>query len=179
MGAGGKLEYPSPHKKKAAGKAAFFVRALERSDRRGFGETFPRALGGCPEDWGIRRPCPFAARKKQPERLLFLCERRDSNPYARRHQILSLAWLPITTRSQNPFGRLITGARHRKKPLEAVSTCIRKDCKCNNYLSFLQIRSLQHRNSPVNACLNFLSALRQFLHVVAEKIVDELEAVLA
>ena len=33
---------------------------------------------------------------------LFLCERRDSNPYARRHQILSLAWLPITTRSQNP-----------------------------------------------------------------------------
>lgn len=32
----------------------------------------------------------------------FLCERRDSNPYARRHQILSLAWLPITTRSQNP-----------------------------------------------------------------------------
>ena len=33
---------------------------------------------------------------------LFQCERRDSNPYARRHQILSLAWLPITTRSQNP-----------------------------------------------------------------------------
>ena len=36
------------------------------------------------------------------------CERRDSNPYARRHQILSLAWLPITTRSQIPSGRLIT-----------------------------------------------------------------------
>lgn len=34
--------------------------------------------------------------------VIFLCERRDSNPYARRHQILSLAWLPITTRSQNP-----------------------------------------------------------------------------
>ena len=27
-----------------------------------------------------------------------LCGRRDSNPYALRHQILSLAWLPITTR---------------------------------------------------------------------------------
>ncbi len=27
-----------------------------------------------------------------------LCGRRDSNPYASRHQILSLAWLPITTR---------------------------------------------------------------------------------
>ena len=51
---------------------------------------------------GIRRRCPFAGQKKQPIRLLFLCERRDSNPYAQRHQILSLAWLPITTRSQNP-----------------------------------------------------------------------------
>ena len=30
----------------------------------------------------------------------FLCGRRDSNPYALRHQILSLAWLPITTRPQ-------------------------------------------------------------------------------
>ena len=40
--------------------------------------------------------------------LLITCERRDSNPYARRHQILSLAWLPITTRSQIPSGRLIT-----------------------------------------------------------------------
>ncbi len=40
--------------------------------------------------------------------LLIMCERRDSNPYARRHQILSLAWLPITTRSQIPSGRLIT-----------------------------------------------------------------------
>ena len=29
---------------------------------------------------------------------LHLCGRRDSNPYALRHQILSLAWLPITTR---------------------------------------------------------------------------------
>ena len=29
-----------------------------------------------------------------------LCGRRDSNPYALRHQILSLAWLPITTRPQ-------------------------------------------------------------------------------
>ena len=28
------------------------------------------------------------------------CGRRDSNPYALRHQILSLAWLPITTRPQ-------------------------------------------------------------------------------
>ena len=41
-----------------------------------------------------------------------------------------------------PFGRLITGARHRKKPLEAVSTCIRKGYKCKNYLSFLQICKL-------------------------------------
>ena len=41
-----------------------------------------------------------------------------------------------------PFGRLITGARHRKKPLEAVSTCIRKEYKCKNYLSFLQICKL-------------------------------------
>ena len=30
----------------------------------------------------------------------FVCGRRDSNPYALRHQILSLAWLPITTRPQ-------------------------------------------------------------------------------
>ena len=41
-----------------------------------------------------------------------------------------------------PFGRLITGARHRKKPLEAVSTCIRKEYKCKNYLSFLHICKL-------------------------------------
>ena len=31
-------------------------------------------------------------------RISPLCGRRDSNPYALRHQILSLAWLPITTR---------------------------------------------------------------------------------
>lgn len=30
--------------------------------------------------------------------ISFLCGRRDSNPHALRHQILSLAWLPITTR---------------------------------------------------------------------------------
>ena len=28
------------------------------------------------------------------------CGRGDSNPHALRHQILSLAWLPITTRPQ-------------------------------------------------------------------------------
>ena len=33
----------------------------------------------------------------------FLCGRRDSNPYASRHQILSLAWLPITTRPHQYF----------------------------------------------------------------------------
>ena len=30
-----------------------------------------------------------------------LCGRGDSNPHALRHQILSLAWLPITTRPQS------------------------------------------------------------------------------
>lgn len=39
-------------------------------------------------------------KKKEPSASLraFLCGRRDSNPHASRHQILSLAWLPITTR---------------------------------------------------------------------------------
>ena len=57
---------------------------------------------GLSEGLGIRRLCPFAAQKKAAGEAAFLCERRDSNPYAQRHQILSLAWLPITTRSQNP-----------------------------------------------------------------------------
>ena len=37
-------------------------------------------------------------KKAQPLRLSFLCGRRESNPYASRHQILSLACLPISTR---------------------------------------------------------------------------------
>ena len=37
--------------------------------------------------------------KKRPESLnAFLCGRRDSNPHASRHQILSLDCLPISTR---------------------------------------------------------------------------------
>ena len=49
-----------------------------------------------------RRPGARTERGRGNSHGLFQCERRDSNPYARRHQILSLAWLPITTRSQNP-----------------------------------------------------------------------------
>ena len=91
---------PSRHKKSSL-SGCYFVRAQERSDRRGYrGKHSP--CPGAVRRTGIRRRCPFAGQKKQPIRLLFLCERRDSNPYAQRHQILSLAWLPITTRSQNP-----------------------------------------------------------------------------
>ena len=91
---------PSRHKKSSL-SGCYFVRAQERSDRRGYrGKHSP--CPGAVRRTGIRRLCPLAAQKKQPSRLLFLCERRDSNPYAQRHQILSLAWLPITTRSQIP-----------------------------------------------------------------------------
>ena len=42
--------------------------------------------------------------------LFLMCGRRESNPYASRHQILSLACLPISTRPQRyfkyfPFGK--------------------------------------------------------------------------
>ena len=91
---------PSRHKK-AASPAAILCERRSEATEGDIGESIPRALG-LSGGLGIRRLCPFAGQKKQPIRLLFLCERRDSNPYAQRHQILSLAWLPITTRSQNP-----------------------------------------------------------------------------
>ena len=87
--------------KKAAYPAAILCERRSEATEGDIGESIPRALG-LSGGLGIRRRCPFAGQKKQPIRLLFLCERRDSNPYAQRHQILSLAWLPITTRSQNP-----------------------------------------------------------------------------
>ena len=87
--------------KKAASPAAILCERRSEATEGDIGESIPRALG-LSGGLGIRRRCPFAGQKKQPIRLLFLCERRDSNPYAQRHQILSLAWLPITTRSQNP-----------------------------------------------------------------------------
>ena len=55
----------------------------------------------CPKD-GDTKTLSLSGTKKAAGKAAFLCERRDSNPYAQRHQILSLAWLPITTRSQNP-----------------------------------------------------------------------------
>ena len=55
----------------------------------------------CPKD-GDTKTLSLRGTKKAAGEAAFLCERRDSNPYAQRHQILSLAWLPITTRSQNP-----------------------------------------------------------------------------
>ncbi len=43
----------------------------------------------------LKKPPAFPVRKR---RLIILCGRRDSNPHASRHQILSLARLPITPR---------------------------------------------------------------------------------
>ena len=91
---------PSRHKKSSL-SGCYFVRAQERSDRRGYrGKHSP--CPGAVRRTGDTKTLSLRGTKKQPIRLLFLCERRDSNPYAQRHQILSLAWLPITTRSQNP-----------------------------------------------------------------------------
>ena len=39
--------------------------------------------------------------------LIFLCGRGDSNPHALRHQILSLAWLPVTTRPRNQNAKIV------------------------------------------------------------------------
>ena len=77
-------------------------REMSRSDR---GVRVREALSDCP------KLVSRAQKKETGEHSAIskkTCERRDSNPYARRHQILSLAWLPITTRSQIPSGRLIT-----------------------------------------------------------------------
>ena len=77
-------------------------REMSRSDR---GVRGREALSVCPNSVrGHKKKRP----RSTPQSLKKTCERRDSNPYARRHQILSLAWLPITTRSQIPSGRLIT-----------------------------------------------------------------------
>ena len=95
-------------------------REMSRSDR---GVRNREALSDCPE---------LLPQAKKRDRgtlldLLITCERRDSNPYARRHQILSLAWLPITTRSQIPSGRLITLSPSLNTTwLEAVAFCVRK-----------------------------------------------------
>ena len=69
---------------------------------------------------GISSKIPFTRTKKENHSLvLFLmCGRRESNPYASRHQILSLACLPISTRPQRYFKYFPFG----------------KDCKCTtNY----------------------------------------------
>ena len=75
------------------------VRATKRRRRKfslGRSHVSDRGVRGLTESRSSHRKRPWDSHG------LFLCERRDSNPYARRHQILSLAWLPITTRSQNP-----------------------------------------------------------------------------
>ena len=54
--------------------------------------------------WGnVGRRSPFTLARESPAvkgRAISLCGRRDSNPYAVRHQILSLGCLPIPTRPQ-------------------------------------------------------------------------------
>ena len=91
---------PSRHKKSSL-SGCYFVRAQERSDRRGYrGKHSP--CPGAVRRTGDTKTLSLRGTKKAAGEAAFLCERRDSNPYAQRHQILSLAWLPITTRSQNP-----------------------------------------------------------------------------
>ena len=91
---------PSRHKKSSL-SGCYFVRAQERSDRRGYrGKHSP--CPGAVRRTGDTKTLSLRGTKKAAGKAAFLCERRDSNPYAQRHQILSLAWLPITTRSQNP-----------------------------------------------------------------------------
>ena len=104
-------------KKRDRGTLLDLLIMCERPKRR---QTFPFSLGryhAVTEGYETARPGAIvqnsSRRRKKRDRgtlldLLIMCERRDSNPYARRHQILSLAWLPITTRSQIPSGRLIT-----------------------------------------------------------------------
>ena len=60
-------------------------RFLELSDRRGPGETFPRApWGGCPEDWGFdialpRQRIALLGRKKARKFLAFLWSQQGLN----------------------------------------------------------------------------------------------------
>ena len=56
--------------KKAAYPAAILCERRSEATEGDIGESIPRALG-LSEGLGIRRLCPFAAQKKQPERLLF------------------------------------------------------------------------------------------------------------
>ena len=58
--------------------------------------------------------------------VLFLCGRRESNPYASRHQILSLACLPISTRPRFGIANvqqlpLIANFKSTKQSLETDS----------------------------------------------------------
>ena len=131
---------PSRHKKSSL-SGCYFVRAQERSDRRGYR--------------GKHSPCPGAVRRTGDTKTLSLRGTKKA-AYPAAIFVRAKGLEPIRTKAPDPksglatnyntlakpFGRLITGARHRKKPLEAVSTCIRKECKCKNNLSFLQICKL-------------------------------------
>ena len=131
---------PSRHKKSSL-SGCYFVRAQERSDRRGYR--------------GKHSPCPGAVRRTGDTKTLSLRGTKKA-AYPAAIFVRAKGLEPIRTKAPDPksglatnyntlakpFGRLITGARHRKKPLEAVSTCIRKEYKCKNYLSFLQICKL-------------------------------------
>ena len=84
-----------------------------------------------------------------------LCGRRESNPYASRHQILSLACLPISTRPQQyclhfPFG---------------------KDCKCTTFYRICKLTTvyLEGRLEYLKAeAQSYAEAHRQVLVLLAE-----------
>ena len=97
---------------------------------------------GLSEGLGIRRLCPFAAQKKSSHFGCFFVRAKGLEPIRTKAPDPKSGLATNYNTLAKPFGRLITGARHRKKPLEAVSTCIRKEYKCKNYLSFLQICKL-------------------------------------
>src|SRR3954467_5791153 len=54
----------------------------------------PRRTSGGRSD-GVGRPDARAAEPRAPDERRRPCGRGESNPHARRHQILSLAWLPL------------------------------------------------------------------------------------
>ena len=95
----------------------------------------------CPKDWGYEDSVPSRHKKSSREGCFFV-RAKGLEPIRTKAPDPKSGLATNYNTLAKPFGRLITGARHRKKPLEAVSTCIRKEYKCKNYLSFLQICKL-------------------------------------
>ena len=131
---------PSRHKKKQPLRLLFCASAGAKRQKGISGKAFP-VPWGCPEDWGYEDAVP-SLHKKSSLPGCFFVRAKGLEPIRTKAPDPKSGLATNYNTLAKPFGRLITGARHRKKPLEAVSTCIRKGYKCKNYLSFLQICKL-------------------------------------